>query len=165
MSATPRLAFPYVLQSQSQKEVTVNSALNRLDALLQAVVEDMDLAAPPASPAEGGLWIVASGGSGAWAGHDGELAHFIGGAWTFYTPPEGMRLWVKDDGVSARRTAGGWDRGVLAATSVTIDGEQVVGARQAAIPDAAGGGTQDSEARAAINALLAACRNHGLISI
>jgi hypothetical protein len=164
MSATPRLAFPYVLQSQSQKEVTVNSALNRLDALLQAVVEDMDLTAPPASPAEGGLWVVASGGSGAWAGHDGDLAHFIGGAWAFYAPVEGMRLWVKDEAVSAHWTQSGWETGVLAATALKIGGQQVVGARTAAIADAAGGGTQDSEARAAINALLAACRNHGLIS-
>jgi hypothetical protein len=106
---------------------------------------------------------VASGGSGAWAGHDGELAHFIGGAWAFYAPVEGMRLWVKDEGVSTRWTGSGWETGVLAATALEIGGQQVVGARQASIADAGGGSTQDSEARAAINALLAACRNHGLI--
>ena len=40
---------------------------------------------------------------------------------------------------------------------------QIIGAQQPAISDASGGGTTDAEARAAINALLAALRVHGLI--
>lgn len=45
-----------------------------------------------------------------------------------------------------------------------VDDTQVVTTRQAAVPDAAGGATIDSEARAAINTLLARLRTHGLIS-
>lgn len=41
---------------------------------------------------------------------------------------------------------------------------QVVGAQQAAVADATGGATVDTEARAAINALLARLRTHGLIA-
>lgn len=41
---------------------------------------------------------------------------------------------------------------------------QVVAAQGAAVADAAGGATVDGEARAAINALLARCRAHGLIA-
>lgn len=44
-----------------------------------------------------------------------------------------------------------------------VGGVQVVESQQPAIPDAAGGATVDAEARAAINALLAALRIHGLI--
>lgn len=44
-----------------------------------------------------------------------------------------------------------------------VSGIQVVTAQQPAIPDASGGVTVDTEARAAINALLAALRTHGLI--
>ena len=44
-----------------------------------------------------------------------------------------------------------------------VSGVQVVGAQQPAIPDAAGGVTVDVEARAALNALLAELRLHGLI--
>lgn len=45
-----------------------------------------------------------------------------------------------------------------------VSGTQVVTAQQAAIPDASGGVTIDTEARSALNALLAALRVHGLIS-
>lgn len=47
--------------------------------------------------------------------------------------------------------------------SYKVDGTQVVTDQQPAIPDATGGVTVDTEARAAINALLAALRVHGLI--
>lgn len=45
-----------------------------------------------------------------------------------------------------------------------VNGTQVVTDQQAAIPNAAGGVTVDTEARAAINALLAVLRVHGLIA-
>lgn len=45
-----------------------------------------------------------------------------------------------------------------------INGQKVVSARQAAVADASGGSTVDTEARAAINALLARLRTHGLIA-
>lgn len=43
-------------------------------------------------------------------------------------------------------------------------GNKVVGSRQAAVADAAGGAVVDAEARAALNDLLAKLRTHGLIS-
>ena len=144
---TPRLAAPYIRASQAQKEVTHNAALNVLDALVQPAVEDRDLAAPPLSPAEGAVWIVAAGASGDWAGQDGKLAQFIGGAWAFHAPQAGYAVWLKDEGLEARHDGANW----------------VVKTPQAAIVDAAGGSVVDVEARAALNALLAACRVHGII--
>jgi hypothetical protein len=44
-----------------------------------------------------------------------------------------------------------------------VAGTQVVTSQQAAIPDAVGGTVVDTEARTALNALLAALRIHGLI--
>ncbi len=44
-----------------------------------------------------------------------------------------------------------------------VAGTQVVTSQQAAIPDATGGVTIDTEARAALNALLAELRIHGII--
>lgn len=145
---TPRLGAPYIRAAQAQKEVTHNAALNILDALVQAVVEDRDLTTPPASPEDGSLWIVASGAGGDWAGHDGELAQWIGGAWAFHAPQEGYGVWLKDEGVEAR-----------------FDGTDWIAAMPAsAIPDVSGGATVDAEARAALNALLAACRARGIIA-
>lgn len=51
-----------------------------------------------------------------------------------------------------------------AAARLMSTGIAVVGPRQAAVADAAGGATIDVEARAAINALLARVRTHGLIA-
>ena len=163
MTATPRLAAPYILQSQSQKEVTHNEALNILDGLVQGVAEDNTLTAPPVSPAEGVVWIVAAGATGDWAGHDDALAQFIGGVWAFHTPLEGWSVWLKAQELATRYDGTGWVTGVITASSVEIGGDQILTARQPAIADATGGATIDAEARAALNALLAACRAHGLI--
>lgn len=49
-------------------------------------------------------------------------------------------------------------------TEYKVSGTRVVAARGAAVADATGGATVDTEARTAINALLARLRTHGLIS-
>lgn len=48
--------------------------------------------------------------------------------------------------------------------SFKVAGNQVVGARQGAVVDPAGGVTVDAQARAQLSALIAACRAHGLIA-
>ncbi|HVV94701.1 MAG TPA: DUF2793 domain-containing protein [Hyphomicrobiales bacterium] len=97
--ATPHLALAFLAEGQQHKEVTVNDALNRLDAVVQLAVIDRDLAAPPASPAEGDRYLVAAGGSGAWAGAAGAIAAFFDGAWTVLAPAAGWLCWVDDDKV------------------------------------------------------------------
>jgi len=161
---TPRLNTPYIISTQSQKEVTHNMALNMLDALVQSAVETSTLSTPPATPLEGGLWLVGSSATGAWAGNDNKLAQYIGGVWQFHSAFEGMLVWLKDDNVVARYTAGLWQKGVVTANKIEISGQQVLGAQQAAVNDATGGATIDAEARTALNSLLAACRTHGLIA-
>lgn len=63
----------------------------------QQNVKDKDLATPPGSPAEGDRYIVATGGTGAWAGQDGKIAYYFTAAWVFDTPTEGFRLWIEDE--------------------------------------------------------------------
>ena len=55
------LALPYLEADQAQKNVTVNEALQALDALVHLTVADRYLAAPPGSPVEGVCHIVALG--------------------------------------------------------------------------------------------------------
>ena len=62
------LLLPYLLAAQAQKHVTHNEALRLLDGLVQLAVLDRHLTAPPASPADGDRYIVASGAVGAWSG-------------------------------------------------------------------------------------------------
>ena len=162
-STTPRLELPYIISAQSQKEATHGEGLNVLDALVQTVAEDRDLSAPPSSPADGRVWIVAGGATGAWSGHDGELAQFVGGGWRFLIPFSGLRAWLADEGVEVRFDGTQWVAGVATAARLEVQGQQVVGPRQPAIADPAGGSTIDTEARAAIGAVLAALRSHGLI--
>ena len=119
---TARLALPYILANQSQKEVTHNEALALLDALVHLTVQDRDLTAPPASPADGACYLVASGGSGAWAGQDGKIAIFSGGAWTFVSVFAGLALWVVDEARLFLRDATSWREMAFAAGAVTVLG-------------------------------------------
>jgi len=164
MSETPRFALPFILVNQAQKEVTHNEALLSLDGLLHPLVESADLIDPPGAPAEGEAWIVPGGATAAWSGQDNSLAQWAGGAWRFHAPVDGMRVWIRDQSVPARFEAGAWVMGELRGNALLIGGTQVVGPQAAAIADPTGGTTIDAEARTAIEAVLAALRDHGLIA-
>ncbi len=94
MSDTTHLSLPFVEASQAQKHVTVNDALNRLDALVHLSVDSASDTTAPGSPAEGGRWIVGQNASGTWAGQDGKIAAWIDGAWIFLEPQIGWQAWV-----------------------------------------------------------------------
>ncbi len=88
---SPRLALPFILPAQAQKHVTHNEALTRLDLVTQLTVMAFGATQPPSLPAEGEIWALGPGASGAWAGHDGALAAWIGDSWQFITPAPGWR--------------------------------------------------------------------------
>lgn len=98
MDDTARLALPFIMSGQALKHITHNDALNRLDALVQPVVESTEVAAPPVSPLPGEAWIVPSGATGAWAGHAAEIAAWQAGAWIFYDPAEGWQVFDRASG-------------------------------------------------------------------
>jgi len=121
MSNSPRLSVPYLSVGQSQKEVTHNEGINRLDALVQTAVESMALTAPP-SGTEGILYVVGNGATGAWVGKDKYLAQYIGGAWAFFLPFEGMRIWNKATFEAVVYKAGSWFNEVTAAGKIGFFG-------------------------------------------
>lgn len=107
---TPKLQMPELVVGQAGKELTHNQALAVLDQLAQAVVVDKDLTAPPGTPANGSMYIVAAGAIGAWSGQSGKLAYWLAtvAAWTFITPADGWSVWVADEAVRYERKAGAW---------------------------------------------------------
>ena len=142
--STARLALPLLAMAQAQKEVTHNEALTLLDLLVQPVVEAGPLAAPPPSPVAGQGWIVGAGATGDWSGREGALALWTAGGWRFVAPSAGMRTLRLSDESWLRFDGGGW-------------------IEPATVASPAGGATIDSEARAAIAALILALVGHGLL--
>lgn len=107
---TPKLAMPELVVGQAGKELTHNQALAVLDQLAQAVIVDKDLATPPVSPANGAMYIIAAGATGAWSGQSGKLAYWLTSVstWVFITPADGWCVWVSDESKRYERVSGSW---------------------------------------------------------
>jgi hypothetical protein len=97
MTDSLHLGLPYIAAAQAQKHITHNEALRALDALVMLGVLDRDLTAPPGSPAEGARYLVKATGTGAFAGKDGQVAHFRDGGWAFHAPRAGWIAYVADE--------------------------------------------------------------------
>jgi hypothetical protein len=159
-----RLKLPLMAAAQAQKEVTHNEALALADIAVQAVVQSVAPANVPASPVIGQCWIVGPSPIGAWAGHASAIAAWTSGGWRFVAPFEGMQAWSIADAVTIRRGASSWIVGGLTAATLSVGGNQVVGARQPRVLAPTSGATIDSQARAAIAALITGLEAHGLFS-
>ena len=72
---TLKLNLPYILPAQAQKHVTHNEALKVLDTLIHLSVVSDSLAQPPANPAAGDRYLVASHGSEVWQGRDNPVSY------------------------------------------------------------------------------------------
>ncbi len=106
--SSPRLALPFLMPAQAQKHITHNEALERLDALVQLVVEEFDAALPPPLPEDGKVWALGLAAGGDWSGQAGNLALRANGGWLFIVPQAGwraalgaeIRVWSGTDWVS-----------------------------------------------------------------
>ncbi len=108
MSETSHLHLPYLAPAQAQKHVTHNEALRLIDVAVQLAVEDASLTTPPIGPVEGDRYIVAAAATGAWAGHDGEVAAFVDGAWMFVAAEAGWLAFDRAAGAVLVREGGSW---------------------------------------------------------
>lgn len=141
-SRTPRLALPLLFAGQAQKEGFVNELAARVDALLFLAVEG-EASSPPPAPLDGQAWLVGPDPAAEWAGRAGQIAARQAGNWLFAAPVAGMRLFNKATGQDLR-FASAW-----------------AGPTRPAVPT--GGTTVDSEARAAISAVIAALTEAGIV--
>ncbi len=141
---TARLALPLIAPGQAQKELTHNEALTLIDAVVQATVQAVGVDTPPAAPGEGAAWIVGAAPTGTWATHADALAAWTAGGWRFVAAREGLAVWDAGGATVARYRGGAW--------------------RQAtAVAAPAGGNVIDTEARAALVALLSVLRGQGIL--
>ena len=159
---TDRFQLPFILPGQAQKELFHNEALAMADALLHPAVEGAPLAAPPEAPAAGQMWIVGANPGGAWSGRADMLAAWTQGGWRFAVPAPGMAVWNKSAALWAQWTGTSWKSGEVPAARIVVDGVQVVGSRQQAVPSPSGGTIIDAEARSAIASIIVALKTHGL---
>lgn len=132
-----------MLAGQAQKEVTVNEALSLLDVLVSGSVEGVR-SDPPAAPVSGQAWIVGSSPVGQFAGRANAVAVWTEGGWRFASAVRGLRLY--DSQKQAFQ---------LFDSAWTI-------ASPPAVPT--GGSVIDTEARAAIAALILALKATGTFS-
>lgn len=140
-SATARLRLPLLFAAQAQKEVFHNEALARIDGLLHAAVLG-EAEEPPQTSEDGDCWLVSAAAGEAWAGQEGCLAMRQVGQWLFAAPTDGMRVFDQ----STRQFfvfSGTWQKPTL-------------------VEEPSGGMNVDSEARAAIGALISALRAAGV---
>ena len=163
MTATARLGLPLLSAGQAQKEFVHNEAVQAIEMLLAAAVEEAPRAAPPSVPAVGATYIVAGSPTGEWTGKAHCLACFTSGGWRFVPALDGMTAFVRGSSLWALFRDGAWELGLVRGSSLVLGGQQVVGTRLGAIAAPAGGATIDGEARAAIAQILTALRQHGLI--
>lgn len=81
--------------------------------ILTYAVKDKDLAAPPGSPALGDAYIVAAGGTGAWATKDKKIAVWTARSWVFIQPNAYWEAFVIDESLYYHYSAGGaWTSGL-----------------------------------------------------
>jgi hypothetical protein len=163
MSVTSRFAIPLLSAGQAQKEFFHNEAVQALEILACPAVEEGPRQTPAPTPTTGACFIVGNTPTGAWAGKAGALACYTAGGWRFVSASEGMAAYVRSTSSWAIFRNGAWELGIVRGSSVIIDGKQVVGSRASAITAPGGGATVDAEARTAIDQILAALRQHGLI--
>ncbi len=95
MTQTELLKLPFIASSQAQKHITHNEAIRMLDALLHLAVKDKTHTAPPQDPDAGDRYIVAENAADAWEGRSGQIAAWQDGAWAYFIPVDGWRVWVE----------------------------------------------------------------------
>lgn len=159
-----RFLLPLLQTAQSQKELTHNEALVLIDFLLHPQAESASLTSPPAGAVAGQCWIVATGGTGVWLGHDSEIACLTASGWRFTAPRAGVRVAVTDDGLTHIYDGFAWTLDAARSDGYYVAGTKVVGTQQLSIADPSGGSVIDTTARGTLVEILTALRNHGLIA-
>jgi len=105
-ATTAVVGAEYLTPGQAKPEVLVNEGWNRFDPTSRLTVKGRATATPPAAVA-GDRYIVPTSPTGAWVGHEKDVACYYGG-WLFITPREGWEAWVDDENCTALYNGVDW---------------------------------------------------------
>lgn len=105
---TPRLKLPQLASLQEANTVTWNEALAQIDTLVDLYLLGQGSNDPPASPSDGDAYLIGVSPTGAWTGYGGKIAVCLDGAWRFYLPFDGLRVFAADTDTLVVYRDGAW---------------------------------------------------------
>jgi len=123
---TPRLKLGQLVDGQELDAMTINDALIGLDAFTDICLKGQFTNTPPPSPADGDMYLLGGGPTGAWSGYAYKLAYCLDGGWRFFAPFDGLRAFVSGSNGFLVYIGGQW-----------IDANALIGASEVAIASAA----------------------------
>lgn len=162
MPLSPRLGFPLITSSQTQKDVTHNEAILALDRLVALGVASRTVASPPITVSIGDIYIVPVDGAISWAQPAGTMMQWQGSGWLAVVARPGQLALVVDEGVMLifRQS---W-QSLWPVAGLEVAGRSVLAATPTTISLPSGGATVDSQARTAIAAIVALLIQQGIAS-
>ena len=107
MPSTPKLNLAQLASNFTSGEIPFNEMLVAFDVFTGLNIIDRGLTAPPGSETDGDAYIVATGGTGTFAGQDGKIAYYFSG-YRFITPWEGLTLRIVDEDLLLMYDGAGW---------------------------------------------------------
>jgi hypothetical protein len=146
---SPILSMPFIQPAQAQKHVTHNEAIRLLDVAVQLAVTNRTRATPPASPAVGDRYIVASTASGLWDGQQGRIAFYAEDGWEFVQPKTGWQAYILAEAQTAVYNGALWETSagfstlpILGINAIADSTNRLVVSSPATLFDHAGAGHQ-----------------------
>lgn len=105
---------------ESGWNLEMDANLLKLSTFMGLSAIDRNLTAPPGSPVDGDVYIVASIATGLWAGRENQIAIFRAGVgWEFYNPADfrsRLLCYIEDEGVLSIWNGTLWTTGVSLGT-------------------------------------------------
>lgn len=130
---TPNLSLPELIANQTQPHVPLNTALRRLDAIVQCtcIAQQDDPPTGSPGPVDGERYLVGPAPTGDWVGHEDDIAVYVGTAWQFFTPEIGWLVFLQSNSppslmIYGTESPAGWDMQVTGlgyVTPLTTEGD------------------------------------------
>ncbi|MDA7845415.1 DUF2793 domain-containing protein, partial [Rickettsiales bacterium] len=95
MIHTSKFNLYYLAQHQTNKDILVNENFDKIDKLMWAIAQDVNITTPPQNPTTGDIYIVGASPTGTWEKQDNKIALYRDTfGWDFYTPHNGTVIYV-----------------------------------------------------------------------